>query len=136
MYQPLWDHLRPARARRHIPVKMNKQSGQKSSLEDWFMSDLCTCFFSPVKDGEINTFQKGTEDKLRGTLSERLRVMLPSSQEMWWAFPTSQTNGISCLLPGNKVIREIRGSHFTGLLFYIGRSWDKIVNKLLSTGYS
>lgn len=46
--------------------------------------------------------------------------------------------GVSCLLPGNIVIREIRCSHCDRIIVLnlIGGSWDKIVSKLLSIGYS
>jgi len=52
-------------------------------------------------------------------------------------FPTIEM-GVFHLLPGSIVIREIRDSHCNWLLVlkFTGGSWDKIVSKLLSIGYS
>lgn len=65
--------MRPTRARRPIPIKMSKQTGRtKMKLGGLIPSCFMYVFSSTVKDGEINTFQKGTltENRLRRTFRE------------------------------------------------------------------
>lgn len=52
-------------------------------------------FSSPVKGGEMNTFQKGTltEDRLGGTLSGTLSVPVPQLSGHVWGFPHHRNGG-------------------------------------------